>query len=143
MAASYVSSFLGDTSALGRASRPSVVARLTPLVRRGLVASCSIVELELGRGARSGTEHRSGFADRALMLELIPIEQPTLDRAVAVQGLLADAGHHRGIPLSDLIIAAAAERAGLTVLHYDADYDRIAAVTGQPVEWVVERGTAD
>lgn len=39
------------------------------------------------------------------------------------------------------MIAAAAERAGLTVLHYDADYHLIAEVTGQPVEWVVERGS--
>jgi hypothetical protein len=27
------------------------------------------------------------------------------------------------------------------VLHYDADYDRIAAITGQPVRWVVRRGS--
>jgi len=35
-----------------------------------------------------------------------------------------------------LIIAAAAEHAGLTVLHYDRDFDRIAENTAQPVEWV-------
>jgi len=39
------------------------------------------------------------------------------------------------------VIAAAAERAGPTVLHYDADYDLTAEITGQPVEWVVERGS--
>jgi hypothetical protein len=27
------------------------------------------------------------------------------------------------------------------VLHYDDDYDRIAAVTGQPAQWVVPRGS--
>ena len=42
----------------------------------------------------------------------------------------------RGI--DDLIIAAAAEQAGLTVLHYDDDFDLIAEVTGQPMEWVVQ-----
>ena len=45
--------------------------------------------------------------------------------------------------IADLIIAAVAERRGLVVLHYDRDYDRIAEVTDQPVEWVVARGTAD
>lgn len=61
-------------------------------------------------------------------------------RAIEVQGELARLGQHR-LPIPDLIVAAAAEAAGLTVLHYDADFDRIAAITGQPVEWVVPRGS--
>ena len=43
----------------------------------------------------------------------------------------------------DLLIAAAAEANGLTVLHYDADFDRISAVTGQRSEWVVPAGSVD
>ncbi|WP_069601520.1 PIN domain-containing protein [Mycobacterium kyorinense] len=43
--------------------------------------------------------------------------------------------------LPDLIIAATAELHGATVLHYDADYDRIAAVTGQATEWVATKGS--
>lgn len=43
----------------------------------------------------------------------------------------------------DLLIAAAAEARGLTVLHYDADFDRIAAITGQPCQWVVPAGSVD
>jgi predicted nucleic acid-binding protein len=43
--------------------------------------------------------------------------------------------------LPDLIIAATAEQHGATVLHYDADYERIAEITGQPTEWIVERGS--
>ena len=43
--------------------------------------------------------------------------------------------------LPDVLIAAAAERHRVTVLHYDHDDDRIAAVTGQPVEWVVPAGS--
>ena len=50
------------------------------------------------------------------------------------QGLAADVQ-------IDLLVAAAAERAGLTVLHYDQDFDLIAEVTGQPTEWVVPRGS--
>lgn len=61
-------------------------------------------------------------------------------RAIDVQGLLAGRGRHR-LPILDLIIAAAAESARMTVLHYDAVFDAIAAVTGQNVEWVVPRGS--
>jgi predicted nucleic acid-binding protein len=52
---------------------------------------------------------------------------------------LARSGRHR-VPIPGLIIAATAEAAGLTLLHYDRDYDLIAEVTHQPAEWVVERG---
>ena len=59
-----------------------------------------------------------------------------MDRAMEVHRMLAARRQHRHFRLPDLIIAATAEEHGATVLHYDADYDRIAAVTGQPVEWV-------
>jgi predicted nucleic acid-binding protein len=61
-------------------------------------------------------------------------------RAVEVQGMLAREGRHRSVSIPGLLIAAAAERFSLTVLHYDGDYERIA---GQAVEWVVPRGAAD
>ena len=61
-------------------------------------------------------------------------------RAIEVQGILAQRGQHR-LPIPDLIIAAAAETAGMTVLHYDSDFDTIAAVTNQDVEWVARRGS--
>ena len=42
------------------------------------------------------------------------------------------------------MIAATAEVAGLTVLHYyDDDYDRISEVTHQATEWVAPRGSLD
>ena len=56
------------------------------------------------------------------------------DRAVEVLTLLADRGQHRAPPIPDLIIAATAELAGLTVLHPDKGFEVIAQVTGQPVE---------
>ena len=54
---------------------------------------------------------------------------------------LANQSQHRAVPLPDLLVAACAEAAGLTVLHYDADHERIAKLTGQPVQWVVPRGS--
>ncbi len=71
----------------------------------------------------------------------VPVTDATVDRALEVQSLLANKAQHRSVPLPDLLIAASAEAAGLTVLHYDADYERIAKLTGQPVQWVVARGS--
>jgi len=56
------------------------------------------------------------------------------DRAVEVLTLLADRGQHRAPSVPDLIIAATAELAGLTVLHLDKDFDVIADVTSRSVE---------
>jgi len=65
------------------------------------------------------------------------------DRALEVQQLLIGAGTWRAVSLPDLLIAATAERHGVSVLHYDADYDLISAVTHQPTRWVVPRGSAE
>ncbi len=136
-----VARYLLDTSAWARIEAAPVAERCLPLLRRGLVATCSIVDLEVLFSARSPDSYRATRADRALALELLAIEQPVLDRAVEVQAALGERGEHRGASLPDLIIAATAERAEVVVLHYDAGYDLIAGVTGQPVEWVVPRGS--
>ena len=62
------------------------------------------------------------------------------DLAIAVQHRLAQLGRHR-MAIPDLLIAAVAEINDLAVMHYDADYDRIAEITGQSCEWVVPRGS--
>jgi len=54
---------------------------------------------------------------------------------------LAGQGRRRSASVPDLLVAAIAERLGLTVLHYDADFDYIGALTGQPMECVVPKGT--
>ena len=70
----------------------------------------------------------------------VGMNQPVLDRAVAVQDALTERSQHRGAKIADLLIAAAAEAAGLVVLHYDHDFDLIAEITGQPMEWIVPAG---
>ncbi|MFC9892469.1 PIN domain-containing protein [Nocardia sp. NPDC127579] len=75
--------------------------------------------------------------------EWFPVTDEALVRAIEVQGHLAQKSKHRSVPIPDLLIAATAERHNLTVLHYDGNFDTIAEVTGQPVEWVVPRGSAD
>jgi len=71
----------------------------------------------------------------------INVTSEALNRALDVHRELAKSSQHRHFRLPDLIIAATAELNGATVLHYDADYDRIAAVTGQATEWVAAKGS--
>jgi len=104
-------------------------------IGRGLVRLSAITRLELGYSARSGDGGRSQFA--LPPLALMPIEHLTPaieDRAFEVQMLLADRGQHRAPSIPDLLIAATAEKTGLTVLAVDKDFDLIAAITDQPVE---------
>jgi len=56
------------------------------------------------------------------------------DRALEIQGLLADRGHHQAPSIPDLLIAATAELTGMTVLYVDKDLELIAGLTGQPLE---------
>jgi predicted nucleic acid-binding protein len=132
--------YLIDKSALARMPIAAVAERLTPILEAGEAATCDVIDLEVLYSARSHEEYEKIRQRRALAYHSVPIAAETLKRALAVQGELAKSGHHR-VPIPDLLIAAAAEAAGLTVLHYDRDYEVIAAVTGQPVEWVVERGS--
>ena len=132
--------YLIDKSALARMPQESVRQRLTPIIESGEAATCDIIELEVLYSARSREDYERTRQRRSLTYHSIPITPATLQRALAVQAELARIGHHR-VAIPDLIIAAAAEAAGVTILHYDRDYDVIAQVTGQPVEWVVERGS--
>jgi predicted nucleic acid-binding protein len=134
--------YLGDTSAVARVAKPVVGSRLIPLIEAGLVARCTPTDLEAGYGSSSRRDYRLMRTSRSAWPH-VPIGQTVLDRTVEVQDALAERSQHRGAAIADLIIAAAAEAAGLVVLHYDADFDVIATVTGQDVEWVVPPGTAD
>jgi predicted nucleic acid-binding protein len=133
--------YLADKSALARLAHPPVEQRLAPLIENGLVAVSSIVTLEMLFSARSPGDYRATRQRLTLALELAPMDQPTLDRAVEIQALLAERGQHRAVALPDLMIAATAERHRLTVLHYDADFDRIAVVSDVQAEWIVARGS--
>ena len=132
--------YLIDKSALARMPVERVRERLAPLIEAGEAATCDMVELEVLYSARNYEEYEKIRQRRAFAYYSVPVTEKTLKRAISIQSELARTGRHR-IPIPDLIIAAAAEQADLTVLHYDHDYDTIASVTGQPVEWVAERGS--
>lgn len=129
-----------DKSALARMIHAPVRSRLGPIIEAGEAASCLLVELEVLFSARSYQDYLETRRRRSLAYDQIPITNETFQRALDVQQELAKIGHHR-LPIPDLIISAAAELASLTVLHYDNDFETIARITGQPMEWVVARGS--
>lgn len=132
---------LVDTSVLTRLRHESVRSIVEPLAASGSLGRAGITDLEIGYSARSATKWDQAI-DALEAFELIETSADHLRRARQVQRLLT-AKHQRGRKVPDLLIAAAAEAHDLAVLHYDADFDRIAAITGQRVEWVVESGTVD
>jgi len=130
-----VTGWLVDTSALARLAASTDAGVWADRIDRGLVRITTVARLEVGYSARSGPDLRS--AGRRPPLASMPLEYQTPateDRAVEVQALLADHGRHRAPSVPDLIVAATAELAGLTILHIDKDFDVIAEVTGQPTE---------
>jgi predicted nucleic acid-binding protein len=136
-----VPSFLVDKSALARRqTRAEVREVLDPLLLEGEVATCGIVDLEILYSASSRSNYRT-TSESLRGMPRVAVEEAAVRRALEVQAMLAERSQHRAVPLPDLLIAACAERAGLAVLHYDADFDRIAKLTGQPMQWVVPRGS--
>ena len=136
-----VASHLADTSALARLTRPPVAAVLGPLIEAGLVATCGVIEFELGWATRSGAEFDLVRADRQQGYEWLATHDEDWHRALEVQARLWRSGRIRAVGFPDLLIAAVAEREQVTLLHYDSDYDLIAEISQQPIQWVVPRGT--
>jgi predicted nucleic acid-binding protein len=130
-----VTTWLIDKSALVRLAGCPDAADWAERIERGLVRITTVTRLEIGYSARSGPDLRAGL--RQPPVSAMPVEYLTPaieDRAVEVLTLLADRGQHRAPSIPDLLIAATAELAGLTVLHCDKDFELIVAVTGQPAE---------
>ncbi|MBA2429304.1 MAG: PIN domain nuclease [Thermoleophilaceae bacterium] len=134
-------SFLVDTSVLKRLSRSEVREVIQPLAAAGQLGRPSICDLEVGYSARNGEEwdRLVGALDA---FDSVETTAAHLRRALQVQRLLAQRSH-RGRKIPDLLVAAAAEQLHVGVLHYDADFDVIAAVTGQRCQWAVPAGTVE
>jgi predicted nucleic acid-binding protein len=136
------SAFLVDTSVLHRVHHDAVRQRLVGTGTARLQI-CTIVALEVGYSARQAAEHARVLGLQRASYAWAHMNADVEDRALEVQGILATRNHHRAARLPDLLIAATAEIHGLTVLHYDHDFDLIADATGQPCDWVVPRGSVD
>lgn len=124
------------------ASRPEVARRWLAALSADQIGICDHVRLEILYSANSATDY-DALADELDGLARIPVGAETFTRACQVQRELAHVAglHHRSVKIADLVIAAAAELSGTIVWHYDENYDRVAAITGQPTEWIVPRGT--
>lgn len=131
---------LVDTSALKRLGDRAVRAAIEQLAVAGALARPTICDLEIGYSARNETEW-DDLIGALGAFEVIPTTGAHVRRALQVQRLLAMRSQ-RGRKIADLLVAAAAEEHDLTVLHYDADFDLIAAVTGQRCQWIVAAGSA-
>src|SRR3546814_11248346 len=106
------------------------------MLTAGRVATCTMVDLEGLRSARSGEEHAAMWFDR-LLNPRVPCDDPVHERAVVVQGLLTEDGQHSAVPATDLVIAAEAKPARPALLHYDHATDLLAQDAGQPTAGAV------
>jgi predicted nucleic acid-binding protein len=134
--------YLADTSVFARLTKPAVAAVFAPLAAGRQVALSAPVIFELGYAAQSPTDYRE-LKEGLLSFPPVPTTEADHQRALEVQGLLASRSQHRAVSLVDALVAATAEARDLTVLHYDADFELVAAITGQTQEWIVTRGTVD
>ena len=133
-----MTAWLIDKSALVRLDASPDAAEWASRIQRGLVRVSTVTRLEIGFSARSSQDLQRSFAEPPLSAMPVEYLTPAIeDRAVAVQLALAQTGHHRAPSVPDLLIAATAEGAGLTVLHFDKDFRLIADITGQPLERLV------
>lgn len=130
-----MTTWLADKSALVRLAASPDAAEWATRIERGLVRITTVTRLEAGCSARSGPDLRAGFQRPPLSSMPVEYLTPAIEnRAVEVLTLLADRGQHRAPSIPDLIVAATAELAGLTLLHLDKDFELIAEITGQPIE---------
>jgi predicted nucleic acid-binding protein len=128
-----------DTSVVSRLGEASVRVVVDPLAHAGVLGRAGITDLEVGYGGRNVREWDRDIADLSVF-ELVETTAHHVRRARQVQRILASRSQ-RGRKIPDLLIAAAAEEAGLTLLHYDGDFDLIADATGQACQWVVPAGS--
>lgn len=127
--------WLIDKSALVRLGDSTDADMWADRVGRGLVHITTVTLLEVGFSARTARDLRSAKGEPPLSMMPLEYLTPAMEeRAMEVQASLADLGQHRAPGIPDLLIAAAAERAGHTVLHLDKDFEIIAGITGQPTE---------
>lgn len=130
-----------DTSVLKRLGRAEVRGAVEPLAATGQLGRPRICDLEVGYSARDAEEWDQ-LVGALGAFDIVETDAAHVRRALQVQRLLA-LRHQRGRKIPDLLVAAAAEKLDVGVLHYDADFDLIASVTGQACQWVVPPGTVE
>jgi predicted nucleic acid-binding protein len=134
--------FLLDTSALVRIIQNAAIrVRWQPQVTAGVMGVCPVTELEMLYSARSKTDREKRLELLMGAFAWVPMPDQVYARAAEVQGILTARGTHRSAGVVDLLVAATAELSGLTVVHYDHDFDEVVNATGQPAVWLAEPGS--
>ena len=134
--------YLIDTSAAARImTNKRLREQWSHHLAEGVVGICDLTELEMHFSARSLMDRLENEELFASLFNWVPIPDGVHQRARAVQRKLTEFGQHRSAGAVDLLVAATAELAGLTLLHYDADFETVAKTTGQPTRWVAPTGT--
>jgi predicted nucleic acid-binding protein len=131
-----VADYLIDTSALARVLLRQNTAEWDDRIGAGLVAICDLPELEVLHSARSTADRARLKAALDAHYTWCPMPDGVYRRSRTVQEQLTAKGEHRSAGPVDLLVAASAEEAGLTLLHYDRDFETIARTTGQPVRTI-------
>jgi predicted nucleic acid-binding protein len=134
--------FLVDTSALVRLLRNrDVHSRWQPQITAGVMGICPLTELEFLYSARSKTEREEWLELLNAAFTWVTHPDRVFLRAAEMQAVMTTRGTQRSAGAVDLLLAATAELSGLTLVHYDHDFDEVVKVTGQPAVWVAAPGS--
>jgi predicted nucleic acid-binding protein len=140
-----VARYLADTSAWIHAQRRNAPTelreRFSELLIADEIATCGPVKWELLHNTNNAAEFKARREDLEVLEQAVVDESGWLRAFDVCQALADRSALHRAIKLPDALIAASAERAELTVIHYDKDFDLITGVTGQPCEWIAPQGS--
>ena len=132
---------IADTSVRQRTNHPALHEPWVSALQARTIATCSIVTLELIYSMRD-----AAAIDRLQAIEArlrnVPVTVSVHRAAIGALRALAERGRlqHR-VPPADALIAAAAQEAGIGVLHYDHHYDRLAEVLAFESCWAAEPGS--
>ena len=135
--------YLIDTSALSRLHVPVVQEVISAILVEKIAATCATIDLEIGYSSRNTAELRDTNQFRRTQYRNLELTESIAQRARDVQVQMAASGLHRAAGVIDLLTAAVAAHYRAVILHYDADFEHIAAVTGQQHLWIAPRGTLD
>ncbi|MBV6703367.1 PIN domain nuclease [Kitasatospora aureofaciens] len=136
--------FLIDTSAAARLiTKPAALAAWGEALAAGKIGICAPTEGELLYSARSVAEMRAMRAQFERLYTWWVVPDDVWRQIPALQLRLAETGSHRSAGVVDLVVAVTAMHHGLTVLHYDRDFETIAKHTDLKARWLAEPGSLD
>ena len=136
---------LADTSAWMQARRDSRARdMLLGAVERGDLRWCWPVRYELMVDAR-GSEGIAAVERTLESLHEIPVDRSVQRAVLATMRELAAGGSHGAhrFPLTDLTVAAAAQDAGVGILHFDRHLERLGNHLGVESHWISDPGESE